>query len=219
MMTAPICWPTTTSMAGSSSVDCACAGSSTATAHYPTISGASGQSACAYTASSDLPSATSQPPSPTFTRDPSPDDIICRPNQWWYNKCQLPNTEHYPNNDLDNCINNFNDPTKNPTWPTDGTMQPGSPNVTLPCLSNKNTVYFVLLVSWIPNCQAATPNGKMNIMNPMAQSSSSQFSFANIIKNIYTGCEYHAPIPHPSPFFPCSIFAKSTYRSKFRHVS
>ena len=54
-------------MAGSSSVDCVCAGSSaaTATAHYPTISGASGQSACAYTASSDLP------PSPTSTKHAS----------------------------------------------------------------------------------------------------------------------------------------------------
>ena len=187
MMTAPICWPATTTTAGSSSVDCVCAGSSaaTATAHYPTISGASGQSACAYTASSDLP------PSPTFTKDASPEDIICRPNQLWYSKCQLPNTEHYPNNDLESCITKFNDPTKNPTWPTDGTMQPGSPNVTLPCLSNKNTVYFVLLVSWIPNCQAATPNGKMDIMNP-----ASQFSFANIVRDIYTGCEYNASIPH-----------------------
>ena len=186
MMTAPICWPATTTMAGSSSVDCVCAGSSTATAtaHYPTMSGASGQSACAYTASSDLPP-------PTFTKDASPEDIICRPNQWWYSKCQLPNTKNYPNNDLESCITNFNNPTKNPTWPTDGTMQPGSPNVTLPCLSNKNTVWFVLLVSWIPNCQATTPNGKMDIMNP-----TSQYSFANVIRDIYKGCEYNASIPH-----------------------
>lgn len=192
MMTAPICWPTATSMAGSSTVDCVCAGSSTATTHYPTISGASGLSACAYTASSDLPpSITSQPPSPIL-----PDDIICRPNQWWYLKCQLPNTQHYPNNDLENCISNFNDPTKNPTWPADGMMQPGSADVTLLCLSNKNTVYFVLLVSWIPSCQAATSNGKMSIMNPMSQSSSSQYSFANIIRNIYKGCEYNTSIPH-----------------------
>ena len=126
-MTAPICWPTATSMSGSSSVDCVCAGSSTATTHYPTISGASGLSACAYTASRYLPpSITSHPPSPI-----SPDEIICRPNQWWYNKSQLPNTEHYPNNDLENCINDFNDPTKNPTWPADGMMQPGSANTAL----------------------------------------------------------------------------------------
>ena len=191
MMTAPICWPTTTSMAGPSSVDCVCAGSSTATAHYPTISGASGQSACAYTASSDLHSITSHPTSP------SPDDIVCRPCQEWYNKCQLPNTDHYPNKDLNNCINDFNDPTKNPTWPADGTMQPGSANVTLPCLSNRNTVYFVILVSWVPNCKAATPNGKMSIMNPMAQSSSSSlFSFPNIIQDIYRGCEYSILVSH-----------------------
>lgn len=196
MMTAPICWPTATSMAGSSSVDCVCAGSSTATTHYPTITGASGVSACAYTASSDLP--------PAITKTPiAPDDIICRPNQWWYNKCQLPNTQNYPNIDLENCISSFNNPTKNPTWPANGMMQPGSSNVTLACLSNKNTVYFVLLVSWVPSCQVATPNGQMNIMNPMAESSSSQSSFANIIRNIYKGCEYQRLHPaffhHSSP--------------------
>lgn len=191
MMTAPICWPTTTSMAGSSSVDCVCAASSTATARYSTISGASGPSACAYTATSDLPS-------PIATEDPSkPGDIICRPGQWWYSSCQLPNIGHFPNTDLLNCITGFSNPAKNPTWPADGMMQPGSANVSLSCLSNKNTVYFSLLVSWIPNCQASTSNGKMSIMNPTGQSSStSTFSFANIIQNIYTGCEYSASNPH-----------------------
>lgn len=52
----PICWPDTQSQAGPTSTYCVCAGTSDKAAYYSTISGASGETACAYSASSDLPS-------------------------------------------------------------------------------------------------------------------------------------------------------------------
>ena len=129
-----------------------------------------------------------------------PGDTICRSLQYWYYKCQFPSTESYPNGEVENCITNFQNPDKNPTWPLDGMMQPGSANISMPYSSNKGTVYFVIIVSWEPNCQADTPNGKMSVVDPTGFSFSSTYTFPDIIRNIYKGCEYRSS-SHPS-FYP-----------------
>ena len=87
-------------------------------------------------------------------------------------------------------------------------MQPGSTNVSMPCSSNKGTVYFVLNVSWEPQCQAATSDGTMSVTNPTATSdSTSAFTLDNIMYNIYKGCECRRFVQSVLPSFPHSCYA------------
>lgn len=55
ILDSPVCFPNTEPLAGPTSTYCVCAGSSMEPAFYSTIQGALNQSACAYSASSDLP--------------------------------------------------------------------------------------------------------------------------------------------------------------------
>lgn len=75
-----MCWQTTAALWGPTSSVCACAGTSTASALYSTIAETPSQSACAYSATSDLPATIPLTPTPictAITLSSTPRSTVC----------------------------------------------------------------------------------------------------------------------------------------------
>lgn len=130
--------------------------------------------------------------------------VTCRPDNSWYGDCQYPNTEtgsaFGANTDFESCLISFNttgspqsvnyNQLPNPTWPTSGTMGQGSSNVTLVCLTNKNTVNFIINVAYADGCIAkSTYSGQVSIMDPIGDGS---ISGLDVLRGTYYGCRFKA---------------------------
>ena len=134
---------------------------------------------------------------------PYNEGVTCRPDNYWYAGCQYPNTETGSQNgsnvDFESCLDSFSRPGNpdsinynelpNPTWPANGVMNSGSTNVTMMCLTNKNTVNFIVNVAYAPGC--ISPTSRVSILDPIGDGS---IDGLDVLRGNYYGCESHGSL-------------------------